>query len=76
MENKRRILIAAALVGALGTGFSVAHANETKVKCFGVPTLIEWDTDIPHLDVLLEEAATARALSDTITRRGCNGQAA
>lgn len=26
----------------------------------GVPTLIEWDTDIPALDVLLDEAARAR----------------
>ena len=31
--------------------------------CFGaVPTLIEWDTDIPALDVLLEEAAQARQI--------------
>jgi uncharacterized protein (UPF0276 family) len=30
------------------------------VRCFGVrPTLIEWDTDIPPLGVLLEEAAHA-----------------
>ena len=27
-----------------------------------MPTLIEWDTDVPALDVLLEEAARARAL--------------
>ena len=27
-----------------------------------VPTLIEWDTDIPALDVLLDEAAQARAI--------------
>jgi uncharacterized protein (UPF0276 family) len=27
-----------------------------------LPTLIEWDTDIPALDVLLAEAETARAL--------------
>jgi uncharacterized protein (UPF0276 family) len=27
-----------------------------------VPTLIEWDTDVPPLDVLLEEAARARAV--------------
>ncbi|HEX5739846.1 MAG TPA: DUF692 domain-containing protein, partial [Hydrogenophaga sp.] len=25
----------------------------------GVPTLVEWDTDVPDLDVLLQEAATA-----------------
>jgi uncharacterized protein (UPF0276 family) len=35
------------------------------VACFGaVPTLIEWDTDIPTLDVLLDEAARARALAE------------
>jgi uncharacterized protein (UPF0276 family) len=35
------------------------------VACFGaVPTLIEWDTDIPALEVLLDEAARARALAD------------
>ena len=33
--------------------------------CFGaVPTLIEWDTDIPELDVLLDEAARARAIAE------------
>ncbi len=32
--------------------------------CFGaVPTLMEWDTNIPALAVLLDEAARARALS-------------
>ena len=32
------------------------------IKRFGnTPTLIEWDTDIPALDVLLAEAATARS---------------
>lgn len=36
------------------------HAMER----FGpVPALIEWDTDIPALDVLLDEAARARALT-------------
>lgn len=31
------------------------------LQCFGpVPTLIEWDTDIPALDVLLDEARRAR----------------
>jgi uncharacterized protein len=35
------------------------------VACFGaVPTLIEWDTDIPALGVLLDEAARARALAE------------
>ena len=36
MDNKRRVLIAAALAGALGAGLSVAHADEAKIKCFGV----------------------------------------
>jgi uncharacterized protein (UPF0276 family) len=31
-----------------------------------VPTLIEWDTDVPALDVLLQEAARARAISGTL----------
>lgn len=36
---------------------------EHATRCFGaVPTLIEWDTDIPALDVLLEEAAQARQI--------------
>ena len=31
------------------------------IGCFGaVPTLIEWDTDVPALDVLLDEAERAR----------------
>ena len=33
-----------------------------------VPTLIEWDTDIPPLDVLLDEAARASALAMAATR--------
>jgi len=32
-----------------------------------VPTLIEWDTDIPPLDVLLAEAQTARTLMAEVT---------
>ena len=33
------------------------------VERFGaVPTLIEWDTDVPALDVLLDEASRARRL--------------
>ena len=35
-----------------------------------LPTLIEWDTDVPALDVLLEEAARARDLS-AVAQRGC-----
>jgi uncharacterized protein (UPF0276 family) len=35
-----------------------------------VPTLIEWDNDVPPLDVLLDEAAHAGHLIET-TRRNC-----
>ena len=35
-----------------------------------VPTLIEWDTDIPALDVLLDEAGTARALMAEVCAEG------
>lgn len=39
----------------------VWHLYEVALQCFGaVPTLIEWDTDIPALDVLLDEAQRAR----------------
>jgi uncharacterized protein (UPF0276 family) len=31
-----------------------------------VPTLLEWDTDIPPLDFLLEEVGRARAVSNNI----------
>ena len=38
---------------------------EAALQRFGpVPTLIEWDTDIPALDVLLGEADKARALAE------------
>lgn len=33
-----------------------------------VPVLIEWDTDIPSLDVLLQEANTAKTLMNTVTQ--------
>lgn len=42
---------------------TVWQAYRHAIARFGaVPTLIEWDTDIPALDVLLDEAATARHL--------------
>ena len=31
-------------------------------RCGERPTLVEWDTDIPELDVLLDEACKARAM--------------
>lgn len=34
------------------------------IECFGaVPSLVEWDTDVPALDVLLQEAATAQRVA-------------
>ena len=35
-------------------------------RCGAVPTLIEWDTELPALDVLLNEAALARRHCDAI----------
>jgi uncharacterized protein (UPF0276 family) len=34
-----------------------------------VPTLIEWDTNVPPLDVLLDEAARAAAVLDCIEKK-------
>jgi uncharacterized protein (UPF0276 family) len=34
-----------------------------------VPTLVEWDTDLPPLDVLLDEAARADAIAATVEQR-------
>jgi len=42
--------------------------------CGRVPTLLEWDTDVPELDVLIDEAATARRRS--AARRSCDVRAA
>ena len=40
------------------------------LRRFGaLPTLIEWDTDIPALEVLLSEAATAQTLLDDVNAR-------
>jgi uncharacterized protein (UPF0276 family) len=40
-----------------------------------VPTLIEWDTDIPALEVLLEEADSARRIMDAVPAAGRQGAA-
>jgi uncharacterized protein len=41
------------------------------VKRFGArPTLIEWDTDIPPLGVLLDEAARAAGVMETVAGAG------
>ena len=42
--------------------------------CGCVPTLIEWDTDVPELDVLLDEARQARRRRDPLC--GSNARAA
>jgi uncharacterized protein (UPF0276 family) len=41
-----------------------------------VPTLIEWDTDLPALAVLLDEAATAQELMASLARRDGDAHAA
>jgi uncharacterized protein len=41
-----------------------------------VPTLIEWDTNVPSLDVLLDEAAHAARLLETTAKRGTSADAA
>lgn len=49
---------------------AVWRLHQHAVSRFGaVPTLIEWDTDIPPLDVLLSEAATARAQCEMAVAR-------
>ncbi|HJV82952.1 DUF692 family multinuclear iron-containing protein [Noviherbaspirillum sp.] len=45
----------------------VWNLYEKAVRRFGrVATLIEWDTDIPALDVLLDEAQHARQIANTV----------
>jgi uncharacterized protein (UPF0276 family) len=34
-----------------------------------IPTLIEWDTDVPMLDVLLDEAQRARRVADEVASK-------
>ncbi|HJR04499.1 MAG TPA: DUF692 domain-containing protein, partial [Methylomirabilota bacterium] len=50
---------------------AVWRLYERAVDRFGpVPTLIEWDTDIPALEVLLDEARIAEAILDRLGARG------
>jgi uncharacterized protein len=50
---------------------------ERALERFGpVPTLIEWDTDIPALAVLLDEARIANGLMETAARRADHARAA
>jgi len=47
------------------------------LACFGpVPTLIEWDTDVPPMAVLLEEAAHASVLIEQAKNGTCRALAA
>ena len=47
------------------------------LKRFGaVPTLIEWDNNVPPLDVLLGEAAHAAALTAATEQEACRADAA
>jgi hypothetical protein len=47
------------------------------LQCFGaVPTLIEWDTDVPTLSVLLDEAQRARDVAVSILHRPAMAMAA
>lgn len=49
---------------------------ETALRRFGaVPTLIEWDTDIPELEVLLQEAGQARRIASRVLADGAVLQA-
>ena len=41
-----------------------------------IPTLIEWDTDIPALDVLVDEARHADGIADSLRGGGANAVAA
>ncbi|MEQ1519081.1 MAG: DUF692 family multinuclear iron-containing protein, partial [Usitatibacteraceae bacterium] len=51
----------------------VWHLCEYALGRFGnVPTLIEWDTDIPALDVLLGEAEKANCILDRNSRTFAN----
>ena len=50
---------------------------EEALRRFGpVPTLIEWDTDVPPLDVLVGEAHHADALIAAASEEACRADAA
>lgn len=45
----------------------VWHLYSEALSCFGpVPTLIEWDTNVPPLEILLDEAARAESLLEPV----------
>jgi uncharacterized protein (UPF0276 family) len=50
-----------------------AHALE---RCGPAPTLVEWDTNLPDLAVLLDEAAAAQRYLDALRSRGRDAVAA
>ncbi|TAM18736.1 MAG: DUF692 domain-containing protein [Pandoraea sp.] len=46
------------------------------LRCFGVvPTLIEWDTDVPPLDILMQEAAVAECALEAARHESARGHA-
>jgi uncharacterized protein (UPF0276 family) len=47
------------------------HAHALR-RWGAVPALIEWDTDIPELDVLLAEVALAQALANQVIHAGAS----
>ena len=47
------------------------HAHALR-RWGAVPALIEWDTDIPELDVLLAEVALAETLANQVTHAGAS----
>ena len=50
--------------------------HEALQRFGAVPTLVEWDTDIPELSVLLAEACTADGLLEAARTRGGHARAA
>ena len=55
---------------------AVWHLYMAAIDRFGpVPTLIEWDTNVPPLEILIEEAATATAILDENRSRNAYARA-
>jgi uncharacterized protein (UPF0276 family) len=52
---------------------AVWHLYEHALQRVGdVPSLIEWDTDVPTLDVLLAEAELARQIASVMQKEPCH----
>jgi uncharacterized protein (UPF0276 family) len=61
--------------GSRVTGEVWALYTKALARFGPVPTLVEWDTDIPPLAVLLDEAGRAAALLDEAQRGACDDEA-